>query len=86
MGSVFVRYWRQAEGKSVKDHPVVERLVEIRSYLEKLRPIDKKMQYQLDKLISVANSAKLDPTSGATCALVSWHIYHCVKFILLLKV
>lgn len=37
----------KAEGRSVKDHPVIERLVEIRLYLEKLRPIDKKLQYQV---------------------------------------
>lgn len=40
----------KAEGKSVKDHPVIERLVEIRLYLEKLRPIDKKLQYQVRDL------------------------------------
>ena len=37
----------KSEGKSIKDHPVVMRLVEIRSYIEKLRPIDKKLQYQV---------------------------------------
>jgi len=37
----------KAEGRPVKDHPVIERLVEIRLYLEKLRPIDKKLQYQV---------------------------------------
>ena len=37
----------KAEGKSIKDHPVVMRLVEIRSYIDKLRPIDKKLQYQV---------------------------------------
>ena len=37
----------KSEGRSVKDHPVIERLVEIRLYLEKLRPIDKKLQYQV---------------------------------------
>jgi len=40
----------KAEGRSVKDHPVIERLVEIRLYLEKLRPIDKKLQYQVRDL------------------------------------
>jgi U3 small nucleolar RNA-associated protein 3 len=37
----------KSEGKSIKDHPVVMRLVEIRSYIEKLRPIDKKLHYQV---------------------------------------
>ena len=37
----------KSEGKPVKDHPVVLRLVELRTYLEKLRPIDRKLQYQV---------------------------------------
>ena len=44
----------KAEGKPVKDHPVVLRLVEIRTYIEKLRPIDKKLKYQIDKLLKMA--------------------------------
>eukprot|EP00803_Ostreobium_quekettii_P000750 evm.model.scf_553.2 EVM.evm.TU.scf_553.2 scf_553:24405-31154(-) len=46
------------EGKSVKDHPVVVRLVEIRANLEKIRPIDRRLQYQLDKLLRAAKMAK----------------------------
>ncbi|CAL6370630.1 unnamed protein product [Bathycoccus prasinos] len=45
----------KSEGKSIKDHPVVMRLVEIRSYIEKLRPIDKKLHYQIEKLLKVVN-------------------------------
>ena len=45
----------KAEGKPVRDHPVVLRLVEIRTYLEKLRPIDRKLQYQIDKLLKMAD-------------------------------
>ena len=37
----------------MKDHPVVLRLVEIRTYIE-LRPIDKKLKYQIDKLLKMA--------------------------------
>ena len=44
----------KSEGRSVKDHPVVLRLVEIRAYLEKLRPIDRKLKYQVDKLLKMA--------------------------------
>eukprot|EP00898_Chlorokybus_atmophyticus_P006287 jgi/Chlat1/665/Chrsp104S01144 len=47
----------KAEGRSVKDHPVITRLVQIRTYLEKVRPIDKKLQYQIDKLLAAANDA-----------------------------
>ena len=45
----------KSEGRSVRDHPVVLRLVEIRAYLEKLRPIDKKLKYQIDKLLKMAD-------------------------------
>ena len=44
----------KSEGRSVRDHPVVLRLVEIRAYLEKLRPIDRKLKYQIDKLLKMA--------------------------------
>lgn len=48
----------KAEGHPVRDHPVVTRLVEIRAYIEKIRPIDKRLQYQIDKLVAAAQKAK----------------------------
>jgi len=56
----------KAEGKSVKDHPVVLRLVEARAFLEKARPIDKKLAYQLDKLLrlAAATDAEADGADG----------------------
>ena len=38
----------------MRDHPVITRLLELRAYLEKIRPIDKKLQYQMDKLLLAA--------------------------------
>ncbi|CAD7698177.1 unnamed protein product [Ostreobium quekettii] len=52
------------EGKSVKDHPVILRLVEIRAYLEKIRPLDKRLQYQIDKLLRAAKAAKTAEDAG----------------------
>ncbi|KAF5751586.1 Sas10/Utp3/C1D family isoform 1 [Tripterygium wilfordii] len=40
----------KAEGLSIEGHPVVRSLVQIRLFLEKIRPIDKKLQYQIQKL------------------------------------
>ncbi|KAK3258145.1 hypothetical protein CYMTET_32802, partial [Cymbomonas tetramitiformis] len=54
------------EGRPVKDHPVMKRLVELRTYLEKARPIDKKLQYQMDKLVQLAESGT--PAGGLAAA------------------
>lgn len=43
----------KAKGFSIEGHPVVQSLVEIRLFLEKIRPIDKKLQYQIQKLTRV---------------------------------
>jgi U3 small nucleolar ribonucleoprotein protein LCP5 len=41
-------------GHSIHNSPDTERLVEIRTVLEKMRPIDQKLKYQIDKLIRTA--------------------------------
>eukprot|EP00042_Codosiga_hollandica_P006982 m.16651 g.16651 ORF g.16651 m.16651 type:complete len:295 (+) comp28546_c0_seq1:6481-7365(+) len=46
----------KVEGKSVEDHPVIERLIYLRTLLEKLRPIEAKLKYQLDKLVKSATA------------------------------
>ncbi|KAK3231079.1 hypothetical protein Dsin_002960 [Dipteronia sinensis] len=45
---------RKANGLSIEGHPVVRSLVEVRLFLEKIRPIDKKLQYQIQKLTSAS--------------------------------
>lgn len=42
-------------------HPVVESLVELRLFLEKLRPLEVKVRYQVDKLIKAAVMAETAP-------------------------
>lgn len=55
----------KAEGRPTKDHPVVLRLVQLRAFLEKVRPIDKKLQYQVDKLVQLAQrSAETEQGAG----------------------
>ncbi|XP_044276921.1 neuroguidin [Varanus komodoensis] len=41
-------------GHSVAEHPARLRLVETRTVLEKMRPIDQKLKYQVDKLVKAA--------------------------------
>ncbi|KAH9298821.1 hypothetical protein KI387_030503, partial [Taxus chinensis] len=48
---------RKAEGSSIQGHPVINYLVEIRLFLEKIRPIDKKHQYIIEKLSRVDSNA-----------------------------
>ena len=48
----------KSSGKSVKDHPVLEQLVELRLLLEKIKPIDERMKYQIDKLVKLANNVQ----------------------------
>ncbi|RDY00644.1 Neuroguidin, partial [Mucuna pruriens] len=48
---------RKAKGLSIEDHPVVRSIVEIRLFLEKIRPIDKKQQYQIQKLMQASENA-----------------------------
>jgi U3 small nucleolar ribonucleoprotein protein LCP5 len=55
---------KKAEGSSIQGHPVISRLVEIRLFLEKIRPIDKKLQYQIEKLSRAANNAPVNRISS----------------------
>ena len=54
-------WWRntQAEGRPVADHPVIAGLVKIRAYLERIRPLDKRLRYQMDKLLAAAAAAQV---------------------------
>ncbi|KAL2549325.1 Sas10/Utp3/C1D family [Forsythia ovata] len=55
---------RKAKGLLIQGHPIVQSLDEIRLYLEKICPIDKKLQYQIQKLTRV--TATTDEKSGST--------------------
>ncbi|ESL08820.1 hypothetical protein TRSC58_03471 [Trypanosoma rangeli SC58] len=52
----------KTEGKKVSGHPVIDNLVEIRVYLEKLFPLEEKLQYSLNRLLSgkTVVAARLD--------------------------
>lgn len=42
---------RKCSGVTIEADPCIERLVEIRTVLEKIKPIDSKLKYQIDKLV-----------------------------------
>lgn len=43
-------------GRSVGGHPVIDRLVELRIILEKIKPLEQKLKYQIDKLVKAAST------------------------------
>lgn len=47
-------------GKKISEHPIVEDLARIRVTLEKLKPLDQKLKYQVDKLLKMAASGSSD--------------------------
>lgn len=52
---------KKCELKSIKEDPSVERLVEHRTVLERIRPLEFKIKYQIDKLVKTALSGSVDP-------------------------
>ncbi|GAB0089096.1 neuroguidin [Sergentomyia squamirostris] len=51
---------RKCSGQTIENDPSIDRLIEIRTVLEKIRPIDHKLRYQIDKLVKTAQNT---PTS-----------------------
>uniref|UniRef100_A0A182JYS6 Sas10 C-terminal domain-containing protein n=1 Tax=Anopheles christyi TaxID=43041 RepID=A0A182JYS6_9DIPT len=45
---------RKCSGHRIEKDPSIDRLIEIRTVLEKIRPIDYKLRYQIDKLVKTA--------------------------------
>jgi len=54
----------KVSGKEVREHPVVPRLLWIRTLLEKLKPVDQRLQYQMSRLMQWADARKSE-TAGA---------------------
>merc|ERR1719253_220058 len=48
----------KTRGVPVRDHPVALRLVWLRTLLEKLRPVDQRLQYQMNKLLEAIDSTE----------------------------
>lgn len=47
---------RKAKGLPIQGHPLIHSLLETRLFLEKIRPIDKKLQYQIRKLVRLTGT------------------------------
>lgn len=56
---------RKCSGRKIEDDPAIDRLVEIRTVLEKMRPIDQKLKYQIDKLVKTAVTGTVDENDPA---------------------
>ena len=41
-------------GESIKDHPILEKLIFLKTFLGRLKPINKKIEYQVGKLIRLS--------------------------------
>ncbi|XP_035911200.1 neuroguidin [Anopheles stephensi] len=58
---------RKCSGHRIEKDPSIDRLIEIRTVLEKIRPIDYKLRYQIDKLVKTAvtgsSTGTTDPTA-----------------------
>jgi len=50
---------RKTEGMKIEGERAIERLVTNRTVLEKIRPIEQKLKYQIDKAIKVADSGQV---------------------------
>lgn len=53
---------KKCKFQSIKDDQSIERLVEHRTVLERIRPLEFKIKYQIDKLVMTALSGSIDPS------------------------
>ncbi|KAF9120436.1 hypothetical protein BGW39_011382 [Mortierella sp. 14UC] len=63
----FVMY-RKLDGQSIRDHPAVLALVEQRTILEKMKPVEQKLKYQIDKLVRAAVVGQQDGEAQSNAA------------------
>lgn len=47
-------------GKAISGNPSIRRLVEIRTVLERMRPVDQKLKYQIQKMQKIATTGKVE--------------------------
>lgn len=47
--------YMKVDGQSTRDHPIMRELLELRYIVEKMKPLDGKMKYQIDRLLSYSS-------------------------------
>uniref|UniRef100_A0A8C4PW05 Neuroguidin, EIF4E binding protein n=1 Tax=Eptatretus burgeri TaxID=7764 RepID=A0A8C4PW05_EPTBU len=50
---------KKVDGRSLSGEPAIERMVEVNMVLQKMRPLDKKLKYYVDKLVKAAVTGEL---------------------------
>nr|CAG4646704.1 EOG090X0IJO [Macrothrix elegans] len=50
---------RKVSGESIEGDESIDRIVEIRTFLERMRPVEQKLKYQIEKLLKMASTGKL---------------------------
>ncbi|KAH0471260.1 MAG: uncharacterized protein KVP18_000712 [Porospora cf. gigantea A] len=63
-------YFLRVRGETVKDHPVVDRLMECRSLLEKSRALDEKYAYTVKKALNSIDATTIETLRPRPSALV----------------
>jgi len=58
--------YNKIKGKSIATSPSVRRLVEYRTVLERMRPVDQKLKYQVQKMLKIAASGKVEKNDPLT--------------------
>lgn len=48
----------KVRGKNIERHPVIERLIKYRLLIEKIKPLESKLQYRVEKLLKAASNEK----------------------------
>jgi len=66
MANLLYLMLKKTQGKSIVDDQAIERIVEHRTVLEKMRPMEKKLKYQMDKFTRLANSNAVEAAAAAT--------------------
>jgi hypothetical protein len=58
----------KAQGRAVREHPVIDALLRHRILIERLRPLEAKQSYRLSKLLELAASADAEGGGGLSTA------------------